>query len=104
MPIAKDHNANSRQRKHAADRAYERKLAERIRLKKLYDHELADPEYYASIERELRTALREFTLEVAPDVTTARWRTQSGQPCVFRGAVRADVLLRLWRDELPTEF
>ena len=102
--LTKQSSKDARKRHYAAVKRSEARLAERIRNKQLTDHEHADPQYYNSIERELRDTLAEFAIDTTPDRTRISWRGSDGIRYVVQEETRPGVLLRVWRSEVPVEF
>lgn len=103
MTLPKSASPEARRKKHAANRRGKARLAERIEDRRLYEHELAEPSYYNDIERELRTTLPEFELDVTPDRTTCRWRGLDGTKFVIRANTRPGALLRTLRESESDE-
>ena len=99
------HNATREARiKHnASNTRSKRRLAARIRARRLYLHALEDPDYYMALEQRLHATLPDFALDVAPDRTIATWRTAEGLLESIRNDTRAGTLLAAWCF-VPPEF
>jgi len=87
-----------------SDKRTENRHAERVRIRRLYEDELANPGYYDEIEHALRKSLPGFEVIYAPNETLCKWNGPNGNRFVVRGETRGDALLKLWWKEMPVEF
>jgi hypothetical protein len=104
MTLPKNASPEARRKKHAADKRYELRLAQRIRNKRLTDNERANPDYYNDIEQRLRKILPGFEIEVGPCETICRWKGEYGNNFVVISETRPGALLKVWELEASPEF
>jgi hypothetical protein len=78
---------------------YDTRLAERIRVKRQYEHELAHPQEYAEMETQLREWLHDEDLEIEDwaDKTILHWG--HNPRLVFQAYTRGAAIKGVWQDE-----
>ena len=104
MTISKDASPESRRLHNEANQRSKARRAKRIENKRLYEHALAEPEYYNNIEQELRKHHPELEVEHYTDKTTLRWKGPNGNNIIVRDDTLPGALLKAWRSEIPPEF
>ena len=78
---------------------YDAQLAQRINIKRQYEHELANPQEYAEMETQLREWLRneDFEIEEWADKTILHWG--HNPRLSFQAHTRGAAIKGVWQDE-----
>lgn len=76
-----------------------RTTAQRVRIKRQYEHELANPQEYAEMEAQLREWFPDIEIEEWADKTIIRWGRNT-----LQGHTRGEAIKGVWRDETQRQI